>query len=187
MNSIIVHGAYGYPTENWFEWFRCKSEMCGVPCLVPSLSTPVNQSLETWLDEFYHQASDFISDETILIGHSLGAAFLLRWLERQSVTIRALILVGGFIRPVGVPMFDQINHSFISRDFDWASICSLARHREVYYGVGDQYVSRQSFDDLAERLSARKIIVANAGHFNATSGYRSFSLLWHRLMAAHGS
>lgn len=50
MNVIIVHGAYGHPQENWFDWLKKELENMAVPCHVPPLPTPENQGLDQWLE-----------------------------------------------------------------------------------------------------------------------------------------
>lgn len=182
MNVIIVHGAFGYPTENWFDWLRHELEMEKIQCLVPTLPTPLNQSLDKWLSAFSLQAMHAITDETILIGHSLGATFLLRWFERNPTIVKSVILVGGFVENIGHPTFDMLNHSFINEKFNWSKLRKTGNQFESYYGNDDPYVSRVAFDEIAKNLHARKIIVANAGHFNAASGYHQFSLLRHRIL-----
>lgn len=181
MNVIIIHGAFGYPTENWFDWLRHELEREGIACLVPQMPTPMNNTLENWLTVF-QQVQDLMTSDSILIGHSLGATFLLRWLERNTVMVKSVILVGGFVEAVGHSVFDAMNKTFIDEKFDWSAIRTTGNNFESYYGCGDPYVSRFAFDQIANSLSARKIIVANAQHFNSQSGYQTFSLLKHRVI-----
>lgn len=182
MNVIIVHGAFGYPTENWFDWLRRELEFENIPCLVPTMPTPIDQSLATWLSAFSLQSKHAITGKTILIGHSLGTTFLLRWLEQNPTMVNSVFLVGGFIEKIGKPTFDILNHSFISEKFNWSLLRKSGNQFVSYYGNNDPYVTRVAFNDIAKNLCARKIIVANAGHFNAASGYHEFSLLKHRIL-----
>src|ERR1700733_15685405 len=110
-NIIIVHGAYGHPFENWFNWMKIELEKLGIECFVPQLPTPNGQELKNWLLLFNSTISPIITPDTILIGHSLGAAFLLRWLEQTNKIISTAILVGSFIGNVGIEKFDIINKS----------------------------------------------------------------------------
>lgn len=173
---FIFHGAYGYPEENWFGWLRRELLGCGIPCEVPQFPTPVGQSLQNWLAVFGGTARN-IDSNTILIGHSLGAAFMLRWLELNSVRIKAAILVGAFIGAVGVPQFDTINRDFFSRPFNWNALRARTSRFVCYHGDKDPHVSMENFQFLAECLGAKKILVSEGGHFNAAAGYRQFPLL----------
>ena len=116
-NVIIVHGAYGYPEENWFDWLRCELAELGIECIVPAFPTPDNQDLSNWLSFFQLSCNHKIHARTILVGHSLGAAFILRWLEQYTDQVSAAILIGAFIGEVGVKKFDEINQSFFLSPF----------------------------------------------------------------------
>jgi len=176
-NVIIVHGAYSYPTENWFDWLRIELEHLNIPCIVPALPTPEHQTLENWHQSFDAQCGHLIDAKTILIGHDLGATYVLRWLEKSNQKIDLAVLVGVFINKVGIPHFDLISKSFVDEPFDWNKIKSNANEHVSYHGDNDPYISRPDLDFICESLHACKMIIANAGHINLRSGYSKFPLL----------
>jgi len=173
-NVIIVHGAYGHPEENWFGWLKRELNKMDVECLVPQLPTPHGQTMNAWMEVFFQSVGQKINQQTILIGHSLGAVFILRWLEQCRCHVAKTILVGAFLGKVNQPKFDFINESFFQTSFNWENIKAKCKEFICYHGMNDVYVSRQQFDFIANNLRAKKIIVAGAGHFNAASGYVTF-------------
>jgi uncharacterized protein len=176
-NVMVIHGAYGYPEENWFDWLRKELHGVNIECHVPQLPTPENQHLSHWTDVFNDSCQHLIHSNTIMIGHSLGAAFVLRWLEQQDCQLKTVVLVGAFLGEVGIEKFDSINQSFFETEFDWRRIQKNSRQFICYYGDNDPYVKRDHFNFIADHLSAVKIIVSKAGHFNAASGYIQFPQL----------
>ena len=74
---VIVHGAYGSPEEAWFPWLASKLRELGFKVSVPKMPTPEGQTLENWLKVFDEQVKD-LDEETVLVGHSIGATFILR-------------------------------------------------------------------------------------------------------------
>lgn len=176
-NVIIVHGAYGHPFENWFNWMKTELESLSIECFVPQLPTPNGQELKNWLQLFNSTVSPMITHDTILIGHSLGAAFLLRWLEQANQSVSTTILAGSFIGTVGIQKFDKINESFFENQFEWHSIINKSKQFFCYHGSNDPYVSRSNFSFIAKNLQARKIIISNGGHLNEAAGYTSFPQL----------
>lgn len=185
-NIIIVHGAYGHPFENWFNWMKVELAKLGVECFVPQLPTPNGQELQNWLQLFNSTIVPIINPDTILIGHSLGAAFLLRWLEQTNQAVSTTILVGSFIGNVGIQKFDKINESFFTNPFDWHSIINKSKQFFCYHGSNDPYVSRSNFAFIAKNLHARKIIISNGGHLNEAAGYTSFPQLLIQLKSLLG-
>lgn len=174
MNVIIVHGAYGHPQENWFGWLKDELDKMEIPCCVPQLPTPENQGLAQWLASFDQAVSSFINEKTVMIGHSLGAVFLLRWLEKNPLPLFSAILAGAFLGKVGRKNFDNINRSFFQKNFDWDIIKQRCLSFYCYYGTEDIYVRREEFDKISRCLHAQKIVVSKAGHFHEASGYIRF-------------
>ncbi len=180
-NIFIFHGAYGYPQENWFPWLQQKIIASSRMCYVPAFPTPENQHLEGWFEAFQQNDAYAITSQTILIGHSLGAVFLLRLLERYHIEVKTSILVGAFLGKIGIEKFDSINESFFQQSFDWARIKSRSKQIICYDGNDDPYVSPVMFDFIADQLGAVKVIISQGGHLNLPAGYETFPQLWRQL------
>lgn len=174
MNVIIIHGAHGHPNENWFPWLKSTLMALHIDCIVPAFPTPDQQSLSTWLACFQQNVLPAITSSTVMIGHSLGAVFLLRALAYFHLHINTAILVGAFIKPVGIDKFDSINHSFLSDPISWDDVCRCSKQFVCYHGLNDPYVDDHQFHDVANALSAKKIMISNGGHLNLSSGYDTF-------------
>jgi predicted alpha/beta hydrolase family esterase len=180
-NVIVIHGAYGYPEENWFGWLKKELEKEGLSCQVPPFPTPRGQSLKNWIRVFNETCARQLNSRTILIGHSLGAVFVLRYLELHPINPAAVILVGAFIGKVNHAEFDDLNRDFLVEPFNWSLIRSRSQRFLAFQGANDPYVSLAVLDHIAEGLKAEKIVIPQGGHLNAASGYRKFPLLLSRL------
>ncbi|MFC1710636.1 alpha/beta hydrolase [Nanoarchaeota archaeon] len=101
MNCIIVHGS---PTSDrtkdpdyipgdkghWLPWLKEELEKRGIKTYVPFMPTSWDPKYNEWKEVF----DKFPIDEnSILIGHSAGGAFLVRWLGETNKKIKKLILV----------------------------------------------------------------------------------------------
>ncbi len=176
-NVIIIHGAYGYPDENWFPWLKRSLLARSIDCLVPQFPTPDNQSLKNWLTVFEKTCSDIVNEKTIMIGHSLGAAFILRLLETRQYHVHSTLLAGAFTGSVGIAKFDTINQDFFADSFDWMAIKDACQNFTCYHGDNDPYVTRSNIDSIVDRLSAKQVVISDGGHLNAAAGYTAFPLL----------
>ena len=175
MNFIIIHGVYANPDANWFPWLKKEFESMGYEVIVPKFPTPLDQSLESWLRTIAGY-EDKINEETVLIGHSLGAAFILNYLERTSKKIKAAILVAGFHKLLGIK-YDEINRSFIDKQFDWNKIKTSCGRFFVFASDNDEFIPFAVTEELTKNLNAEFNMVPNAGHINKDSGYDTFPLL----------
>jgi predicted alpha/beta hydrolase family esterase len=100
-SAIIIHGCSSTPTEeidtkaqpdkkHWIPWIREMLIARGIPAATPTMPKSWAPDYEQWKAEFEKQD---INDETTLIGHSCGSAFLVRWLGDSKRKIDKLILV----------------------------------------------------------------------------------------------
>lgn len=176
MNIFIIHGAYGNPGENWIPWLRINLEKRGYNVFSPSFPTPENQNLENWLRVFEGYRK-YLKEDSILIGHSIGVAFLLNILEGIDFRVRASYLVSGFIELLDNPNFDNINKTFINKGFDFNKIKSHSKDFIVFHGDNDPYVSLEKSQNLADKLGVKVNLISGAGHFNIESGYDHFDVL----------
>lgn len=173
---VIVHGSYGSPERNWFPWLKQQIETMGSTALVPKFPTPDGQNLTAWAEAFRSEAGA-LTPETILVGHSLGAGFVLNLLQESPVQIRAAFLIAGFLGTLGLPDYDRINATFVCREFNWPLIKQKAGTIIVMNGDDDPYVPVAKGRALADALAVSLHVVPGGGHLNAECGYISFPLL----------
>ncbi len=180
VNIFIIHGAFGNPQENWFPWIKSKLEKLGCKVFIPQFPTPENQSLENWIKVFDNY-KEYLNKNSIVIGHSLGVAFLLNIIEKLDMPIKAAFFVSGFISLLGNPDFDKINKSFINKSFDWQKIKQNCQKVIVFHSDNDPYVPLEKAEKLAKKLNVNIVLVKNAGHFNKKSGYVKFELIFKKI------
>ena len=174
----MIHGAYGHPKENWFPWLKERLEKKGVKVYIPKFPTPKDQTLKNWFKVF-EKYWKIIDGETIMVGHSLGPAFILNVLERleRGRKIKAAFLVAPFVGLLGIPEFDRINKTFTEKRFNWRKIKNKCKKFYVYSSDNDPYVPLEKGKFLAKKLNAEFKIIRGAGHFNKAAGYTKFQIL----------
>lgn len=182
MRVIVIHGTGGSPAGNWFPWLCEALAKQQIETLVPALPTPDGQSLAAWGSEFDRVVGDVSADD-VLIGHSIGSAFVCRLLERQRVHCKLVVLVSPFARQLGLADFDPLNRSFVEAPFDWDIIRSNSANRVVIHGDDDPYVPLLFAKEVAGALCSELIVIPSGGHLNSESGYGPFPLLLELLEA----
>ncbi|MFA4891154.1 MAG: alpha/beta fold hydrolase [Candidatus Gracilibacteria bacterium] len=179
--AFIIHGALGNPNENWFPWLKSELERLGFTVYVPAFPTsPETQTLENWLKVF-EEYKNHLDKDTIVIGHSLGPAFLLTILEQIEKPIRAAYFVAGY-HPKSLPKtsewYPQVK-TFLEKPFDWQKIKQNCPAFHIYHSDNDPYFPLSLAEDLAKTLDTTTIVVKNADHFNEKAGYTKFERLLH--------
>lgn len=106
-NCIIIHGcpsdeekAMNPETrtydKHWIPWARKTLEAQGIKTETPLLPEPWAPNYDKFKEEFEKCT---VGENTILIGHSCGSAFLVRWLGESKTKIKKLILVAPWKIP----------------------------------------------------------------------------------------
>jgi predicted alpha/beta hydrolase family esterase len=97
-NAVIIHGCSSAPEESkeypenkhWMPWIQKQLIARGTPTAASLMPESWAPDYEKWKAEFEKQD---VNEETTLIGHSCGCAFLVRWLGDSKRKIDKLILV----------------------------------------------------------------------------------------------
>jgi len=183
-NIFIFHGTEGYPEENWFPWLKKELEQKGYKVFVPQFPSPpkVPAKISEWF-EVLKNYEQYIDENAILIGHSLGGVFTLRVLEKLESPIKAAFLIGT---PIGIrPLLNyERDDSFSGFNFDWENIKKKTQQFQfvVFQSDNDPYVCLENGEQLAKNLNVKLNFVANAGHFNTKAGYTKFEQLKNKVL-----
>lgn len=100
-NCIVIHGcplksekamdaATRTYDKHWIPWIKKALTEQGIPTETPLMPEPWASDYEKFKTEF--EKYD-VTENTILIGHSCGTAFLVRWLGETKKSVLKLILV----------------------------------------------------------------------------------------------
>ena len=176
---FIIHGAYSNPNENWFPWLKQELEKLGHETYVPKFPTPENQSLENWM-KVWKNYENLVDESSILVGHSLGPAFILNILQDLDFPIKACFFISGTSTLSNNPElaeFDEMNKSFFPKKFNWTKIKSNCKKFHIYHSDNDPYLPIEKSIELGEHLGIKPVIIKGAGHFNEASGYTKFPKL----------
>lgn len=176
--AVIVHGSLGNPNNHWYQWLKGELERGGFEVFAPQF--PIEEGQQTvanWLKVLEPVKEKL--DGGIVVGHSLGAPFIVDLLNEWDIKLKGAFFVGGFIGPheaEGVTFED-----FTERNYDWEKIKKSCEHFVVLNSDNDPYVPLEKGKRLAENLGVEVTVVPGAGHFQAQSGYKTFLLLLEKI------
>ncbi|WP_329139050.1 alpha/beta hydrolase [Streptomyces sp. NBC_01476] len=170
-NAIIFHGTGANPGVAWYPWLGRRLTERGYTVEIPHYPGLNAEPIATFLPKVL--ANHAIDENTVLVGHSGGAALLLAVLEHIGTTVSQAVLVAGYsTRP------NTGEEPVLQPDYDWAAITAHAgdlyfiNSRQDPYGCDDKQ-GRAMF----ERLGGTQII-RDDGHFgDYGQPYETFPLL----------
>lgn len=107
--AVILHGICDeeeYYSENepspsnnnWIAWLQKQLVLIGYDCQTPEVLNSYKGIYEDWKRTFELMNID---RDTILIGHSAGCGFFLKWLSQNTVSIDKVYMIAPWIDPFG--------------------------------------------------------------------------------------
>jgi len=162
--AIIVHCWEGYPEYCWYPYVKNELAVRGFKVKVPAMPNTDNPKLSEWLPALKNAIGQ-PDEELYLIGHSLGCAAIMRYLESLSdgKKIGGVVFVAGFDKNVG---YDEIQ-SFFKTPIDLAKVKAGVKHGFVaIHSDDDPYVDLKYAEVFKSKLGAEIIIKHNAKHFS---------------------
>ncbi|GAA1330973.1 RBBP9/YdeN family alpha/beta hydrolase [Pseudonocardia xinjiangensis] len=169
--AIIFHGTDAHPDVVWLPWLREQLTKRGYAVEAPHYPALNVEPISRFLPKVL--ANHTFDENTVLIGHSGGAALLLAILQHIDTTVRQAILVAGYsTKP------NTNDEPVLQDDYDWAAI--RGHVRDIYFinsrndpsGCDDRQ-GRAMF----ERAGGTQII-RDDGHFgDENQAYPTFPLI----------
>ena len=169
--AIIFHGPGAHPDVVWLPWLRERLPERGYAVEVPHYPGLNVEPIASFLPKVL--ANHTFDANTVLVGHSGGAALLLAVLEHLDARVDQAILVAGYCTQP-----NEEDEPVLQDSYDWAAIRAsvddlyFINSRDDPYGCNDGQ-GRAMFEQLGGTQ-----IVRDDGHFgDIGQPYESFELL----------
>jgi len=168
-NCIIIHGcpsnikkAMNPETrdydKHWIPWLREKMEMQGIQADAPLMPEP-------WAPDYVKFKQEFekypVTENSILIGHSCGCSFLVRWLGETKKEIAKLILVAPWkINPES----SRLEKDFYEFDIDH-SIADRVKQITMFTADNEEEDGKKGLEMFHGALGGHVIELQGHGHY----------------------
>lgn len=162
--AIIVHCWEGYPEYCWYPYVKKELEARGFQVEVPAFPDTENPKLDKWLPMLKEIAGKPDGD-LYLIGHSIGCATILHYLESlaENQKVGGAVLVAGYIDAIG---FNELKN-FFETPINLEKIKGKSKNGFIaIHSDDDPYVDLKYAEIFKEKLGAEIIIKHGAKHFS---------------------
>lgn len=176
-NVIIVHGANSNEreakqggvenTRHWFPWLKKELQDKGISVSVELYPKDWNPNYLEWKKIF---EKNIIDENTILVGHSAGCGFLLKWLNESNKKVKKVIFVAPYLlRSKELPHLDSLVDFKLSLDIE-----KKFDELIVFYSNNDYSFIQDSVNFLKERVEGNFVEFVGKGHFCKRDGFEEF-------------
>lgn len=168
-HALILHAWYNHPNDHWYPWLKTELENKGYNVDIPNLPTTDTDLPD--LSKQFRVADKFIHDDSVVIGHSLGALLGMRLAEKYP--LKQLILIAGWDYNDLYPQHrlywpNPMNHIAIKKN---------VKNIIVISSDNDPYTTAFEAEEMSKRLNAKFILIKGAGHFTKQFGINEFPAL----------
>jgi predicted alpha/beta hydrolase family esterase len=153
--------------SHWLPWIQEQLLLKGVLAQTLEFPEPYEPIYEEWRKVF--ERCD-VNEDTILIGHSCGGGFLVRWLSENKVKVGRVVLVAPWLDPD-----HELHTDFFNFELD-AEVPERVDKMIVFVSNDDDADIQTSVSTLAAKWpNARIIKLESKGHFTfGDMGTREF-------------
>lgn len=172
-NAVIIHGKpskeeYDDPdlpspsNYHWIPWLQRQLGLKGVLAQTPEMPRPWQPDYQSWKQEFERFE---LSPETILVGHSCGDGFMVRWLsEHKEVKPGVVALVAPWLDPD-----KRLKNDFFDFELD-PQLAHRAKKFIIVASDNDAPDIKESINRLQEKVPGLIYKeLHNMGHFTVMS------------------
>lgn len=148
--------------KHWFAWLRRELISRNVEALSLVLPEPYDPDYKKWKTVLEEQNID---QETMLVGHSCGAGFLVRWLSENKVKVGKVALVAPWIDPAHSRANKMFNGLIIDMEL-------AARTNGVcmFYSFDDDEEELATAENLKASITNLQVVeFKDRGHFVMSS------------------
>lgn len=167
---VIVHGFKGKPETNWKPWLKNELEEEGYVVDVPEMPNTEHPIASEWNSRLAEVVGE-PNQDLYLIGHSLGAITILRYLETltDDQKVGGVILVAGFGE-----RFQRYNagshDTFFDHELNWKHIREHCEKFTAIHGEDDPNVELGQLELFKQKLGAKALATRGMGHYGSPDG-----------------
>jgi len=163
----------GSSRDQWFPWLKKELEKKKYQVWVPDLPGADEPDINVYNPFILNNCPFEIDEQTVIIGHSSGAAAALGLVQILKNRVNKVISVAGFADDLD---YEPVKKMFRTWNFDWEKIKRQVGKIYAVYSDDDPYVPTDRAEKLRELTGAEKIMIPGQKHFSVSSNpkYKKF-------------
>jgi hypothetical protein len=181
MKVIIIHGIADNEKDKdynqyWLPWIKEKLEEKRIECINFLMPEPWNPKYKDWKKEF---EKVLIDEGIILIGHSAGCAFLVRWFGETKKKIRKLILVAPW--KISSEEFSEGENEMYDYEIE-NCVRENVGETIIFTSNDEDEDGKESVNIFHNALGGKIIELKNYGHFDSEMVTEKFPELLEKVL-----
>ena len=172
---FIVHAFRGNPNGGWKPWLMGELDKIDVYACALPMPTPNEPKCDEWVQEISRNIQE-ANHDIFLIGHSLGCAAILNYLETLNTDkkLGGVFLVAGPCEALETENPNSITRkfdNFFSHPFAFDKIKNTAEHFVIIHGDNDEKVPLKHAEKVSRELAGELVVIKDGSHLSGWNGF----------------
>lgn len=169
-NVILIHGYNGIPKI--YNWLENELKNKGYKVIIPEFPTREEVIYSKWKNIMDNYKQN-LNKDTIVIAHSIGNEFLIKYICENDLEIDLYISLAGFAKKFECENRDDLNRAlkeFLVNDKEKTKFKESINVRYSIYSDNDHIIPFEVLEQYAEDIDSTPILIKGIGHMGNKSG-----------------
>lgn len=169
---ILIHGFNGVP--KMYEWVRDELEKSDILVVIPKFPPREGVEYASWASVM----NDYqIDTDSIVVCHSIGNEFLIKYLYEKQLGLNTYIGLAGFSEAFYNEGKDELNRAvqeFLATEEEMGYFTRHSKKRFAIYSDNDHIIPFSVLEKYPQDIDAEGILIPGIGHMGSKSGLTEF-------------
>ena len=169
---LLLHGYNGFPEV--FNWIKEELEKNGYNIIMPNFPVQENVRYNIWKEQLDKIDND-LDEELIVVVHSIGNPFLIKYLNEKSLNIKLYIGMAGFsdIFETNKNDLNDAIKNMVPNQEELNNFKEKAKNRICIYSDNDHIIPIEILKKHVNNIDGKDFFIPSIGHMGKTSGLKT--------------
>ncbi len=169
--AVLLHGMSGSLDRSFGIKLKDDLKNLGFEIVEPLFTVKKDITLDSWF-KTADQIKQDILEASVIICHSLGTNFIIKYLTKNNISSPLVIAVAGGIATEHMgENFDYLE-PFVPTDDECKKFTKLVRNVYNIYSNNDHIWKQENIHNYSSLTHAKEIFIKDKGHFGETSNVK---------------
>lgn len=160
--AFIIHGFNGDTTYTFGPHLKEELEKRNYNVIMPHFPIRTDASYLGW-SSILNQYKELFNEDTLIICHSIGNPFIIKYLSENNLKAKLYVSVAGFCKLFTVPNREDLNKAFVDFKVDENNInyCKATLpFRYSLYSDNDHVIPFDILEDFINKLDSNPVFIS---------------------------
>ena len=169
--AILIHGMSGSLDQSFGKKLKEELKKIDYKIIEPIFTTKKQITLSSWFKEMDNYIKD-IKCADVIICHSLGTNFIVKYLTKNNIKTKLCIMVAGGVATEKMGEDFDFLEPFVPSQDEFKEFNKLVDYCFNIYSNNDHIWKQENIHLYSKLSNATEIFLKDKGHFGKTSGVK---------------